>query len=150
MLVVIGTIGSPFTLFLNHLLLNKIFLSTILSVLVMLCATSVYAQKEPAIEWLTEKNFDFGDIEKDIPVTTVFKFKNNSEQAITIENVRTTCGCTAPDWQVEPILPRQTGQISIEYDAAKPRSFKKRILVFFNEIKKGEKLYISGYVENLD
>lgn len=108
-----------------------------------------FAQGERLIEWITDTEYDFGDLEQDVPAETIFTFKNTSDQTITIENVRTTCGCTAPDWSPEPILPGENGTIKIEYDAHKPRYFRKRILVFITEQKKGEKLYVSGYVEEV-
>lgn len=120
-----------------------------LTFFLFLLTFSLQAQSDRLIEWIAETEYDFGDLEKDKPVEHAFIFKNTSDEPITIENVRTTCGCTAPEWAFEPILPGETGEIRIEYDAHKPRYFRKRILVFFHEQKKSEKLYISGYVEEL-
>ena len=37
--------------------------------------------------------------------TWSFVFKNLGEEAIVINRVRSTCGCTVPDWPREPIEP---------------------------------------------
>lgn len=124
-------------------------MKNILSAVLLLCSLTAFAQSsERLIEWQGETEHDFGDLEHKQPVRHAFVFKNTSEQPITVENVRTTCGCTAPDWSYDPVLPGETGTINIEYDAQKTRYFRKRILVFFNEQRKGEKLYITGYVED--
>ena len=108
------------------------------------------AQSERVIEWKTPQTHEFGDLIQDEPVVHLFVFKNISDEPITIENVRTTCGCAAPEWSYEPILPGTESEIKIEFDAHKLQGFRKRILVFFHEQKKGEKLYIEGYVEEIE
>lgn len=122
----------------------------ILSLVFLAFTLHLSAQSTRVIEWLTPKTHEFGDLVQDVPVTHIFKFRNITEQPITIENVRTTCGCTAPDWSYEPIAAGEEGDIKIEFDAHKLQGFRKRILVFFTEQKKGEKLYIEGYVEELE
>ncbi len=100
----------------------------------------------PVVEWLDEKEHDFGDIERNKPVVKFFKFKNISGEPITIDNIRTTCGCTAPDWSIEPVEHDSTSQLRIEYDAQKAGYFRKKIKVFFNSQRKAEILYVEGFV----
>ena len=99
------------------------------------------------VAWQTEQDHDFGEIPRGKPVTFVFTFKNTDSAPISIETVRTTCGCTAAEWTQDAILPGETGQISIEYDAYKSGAFRKKIKVFFDRQKKGETLWIRGEVE---
>ena len=96
--------------------------------------------------WLTPTEHDFGRIERAEPVTYEFRFQNTSEDPIFVDNVRTTCGCTAPDWDPDGVEPDSTGVIRIVYDAKKPGYFRKRILVFFNHQRAAERLYIEGEV----
>ena len=98
-------------------------------------------------QWLTPLEYDFGVIAEDEPVRVDFQFKNTSEFPIFIDNVRTTCGCTAPNWNPEGIEPDSIGTITIEYDAKKSGYFRKKILVFFNHERRGERLYIEGEVK---
>jgi len=121
-----------------------------LFILSAILSTQLSAQAEQVIEWQTPKTHEFGDLIQNEAVVHSFVFKNITNEPITIENVRTTCGCTVPDWTYEPILPGAESEIKVEFDAKKPQGFRKRILVFFYEQKKGEKLYIEGYVEAVE
>lgn len=113
---------------------------------IFLLFTSV-TSNESVVTWLVPTEHDFGDLKQDEPVFFDFRFKNTSDEAIVIDNVRTTCGCTAPDWSEAAIAPGEESTISIEFDAKKEGYFYKKITVFFSNQKKGEKLFISGYVE---
>ena len=48
-----------------------------------------------------ENSFDFGDITQGDKVEHVFEFENVGNEALIISDVRTTCGCTAPEWPRE-------------------------------------------------
>lgn len=96
--------------------------------------------------WLDATTHDFGEIQKDKPSKFQFRFINVSDTPITIDNVRTSCGCTAPNWTEIPIEPNDTSFIEIKYDAKKTGYFKKKISVYFSGQKKAEKLYIEGEV----
>lgn len=100
-----------------------------------------------AVEWLSPLTHDFGDLKQGVPVTHDFRFKNTGDEPLTIDNVRSSCGCTAIDWQEEAVAPGGHGVITIEYDAKREGYFYKKITVFFSNQRKGEKLYIEGYVE---
>ncbi|MDR2962814.1 MAG: DUF1573 domain-containing protein [Bacteroidales bacterium] len=59
---------------------------------------------------------DFGDIPKsDKPVETVFRFKNTGKDPIILSSVQASCGCTAPEWTKDPVLPKKTGEIKVQY-----------------------------------
>lgn len=105
------------------------------------------APPAPVMEWLTDVDHDFGDIAQGTPVAFDFKFSNLTDGPLTIDNVRTTCGCTASEWSEIPTLPDSSGMIHIVYDARKTGYFYKKIRVFFNGQRKGEMLTISGFVE---
>lgn len=99
------------------------------------------------IEWLTPMEHDFGDLPQGEAITYYFKYKNLSDQALVIDNVRPSCGCTAPDWSLVPINTGETGKLKIVFDAKKEGYFRKKIKVYFNQLRKAEVLYIEGYVE---
>ena len=112
----------------------------------LLLLLPVLFKGDPVVEWMTPMEHDFGDIEQNKPVTHFFKFKNISGEPFIIDNVRTTCGCTAPDWSNEPVEADSTNQIKIEFNAAKTGYFRKKIRVFFSNQRKAEMLHIEGYV----
>lgn len=104
-------------------------------------------QTDSVVEWLTPVEHDYGDIKLNTPAKVVFRFKNTSSGPLTIDNVRSTCGCTASDWEEKVIEPGTESEIKIEYDAKKPGYFYKKITVFFSNQRKPEKLSITGFVE---
>jgi len=101
----------------------------------------------PVISWKTDTIHDFGDLLQGEPQSFVFEFKNISEQPIIIESVRSTCGCTAPDWDNTPIEADSIGQLTVTYDAKKSGYFNKKVKVYFSGQRKAEKIYIEGFVE---
>ncbi len=96
--------------------------------------------------WLSDKKFDFDEIPQGKPVKTTFRFKNISQAPIVIELVRTTCGCTVPEWSKTPVEPGGIGVIQVVYDARKLGWFHKKIRVFFEGVRRGQKLAIMGEV----
>ena len=62
---------------------------------IFLLLVPVFFVVEPVVEWLSPLEHDFGDLERGKPVEHFFKFKNISGEPITIDNIRTSCGCTA-------------------------------------------------------
>jgi hypothetical protein len=65
----------------------------------------------------SENSFDFGDITQGDTVKHIFNFKNTGTAPLILSEVITTCGCTAPKWTNQPILPGKTGEIAITYDS---------------------------------
>lgn len=106
-----------------------------------------YALTLENITWLTSDTHDFGTF-KSKEVRYTFSFRNDTDQPVLIEQIRTTCGCTVPDWKEFPILPDSTGSIEVTYDGKRRGYFRKKIMVFFNHQRKPENLWITGYVED--
>ena len=59
-----------------------------------------------------------------------FEFKNVSKQDATIQNVQTSCGCTAAEKPTEPIKKGKKGAIKVTYDTKRVGAFTKTITVF--------------------
>lgn len=115
----------------------------------LICLPSFF-QSESKVEWVTPLVHDFGDIPHKVPAKFSFQFKNTSSEPLLIDNVRTGCGCTAPDWSYDATPVDSIGTINIIYDAKKMGFFSKKIKVFFNGQRKAEKLLIEGYVEDFE
>jgi Protein of unknown function (DUF1573) len=101
----------------------------------------------PSHVWLSPTTYNFGDLEQGVPAHYDFKFKNTGDVPIQIENVRFVCSCTATEWTETPVMPGKEGFVKIEYDARKLGYFSKKITVFFTHLRKGEKLFVEGFVE---
>ncbi|MBI1223707.1 MAG: DUF1573 domain-containing protein [Bacteroidetes bacterium] len=101
----------------------------------------------PAFEWVTLTTHDFGDLTLNVPATHDFTFKNTGDAPLIIDAVRSICGCTATEWTETPVEPGKEGYVRVVFDARKSGYFYKKVTVFFNHQKKGEKLYLQGFVE---
>ena len=103
----------------------------LLFAIAMVMAFTVSAQEQKQIIEIAEKTYDFGTIkEEDGRVTHVFTFKNVTEGALTIKNVRASCGCTTPAWSKEPIASGKQAQITVTYNASgRPGAFHKSVTV---------------------
>ncbi|MEZ4988395.1 MAG: DUF1573 domain-containing protein [Saprospiraceae bacterium] len=99
------------------------------------------------VVWQSDATFDFGNIPQGKPVQTIFTFRNTGTDSLFIDNVRTDCGCTTPDWEEVLIPPDSLGYIRIEYDADDEGYFHKWIRVYFNGYRKAERLWIEGQVD---
>lgn len=96
----------------------------------------------------TEHNFKEIDYKSDTKCT--FLFTNSGETPLLIHNVKTSCGCTVPEWPKKPIKPGKSGEIHIEYDTSHPGKFHKTITVFYNGKESPKELVIKGMVEYPD
>ena len=103
----------------------------LLFAIAMVMAFTVSAQEQKQIIEIAEKTYDFGTIkEEDGRVSHVFTFKNVTEGALTIKNVRASCGCNTPAWSREPIAPNAQAQITDTYNASgRPGAFHKSVTV---------------------
>lgn len=100
----------------------------------------------PVVEWLTPDEHDFGTLSFGDSARHVFHFRNISEQALRIDNIRPACGCTTSDWDDTPVAPDSTGHIRVIYDARDEGYFYKKIKVYFNLQRKPEILWLEGDV----
>ncbi len=89
---------------------------------------------------------DFGVIPFESDGTYIFKFKNTGSKNLKIEDVKTTCGCTVPEWSDNEILPGESGEIKIKYNTRISGKFEKGITVHANVKNSPVVLKISGEV----
>lgn len=114
-------------------------------------ATPVPADKVIEIdEWVSFSTtiHDFGEITQNEPVEATFLVTNESDQPIVITNVKTTCGCTVPNFDSEPIKPGGTTEITATYNAKKAGAFTKPVKVYTDKSEDPYVLKITGIVVN--
>jgi hypothetical protein len=92
-----------------------------------------------------ENGFDFGRIPQGKPVTHNFVISNGGTEALVIENIQASCGCTTPEWSRDPVAPGKETEIKVGYNAAAEGNFEKTITVFYNN-GKTKTLVIKGTV----
>lgn len=67
---------------------------------------------------LSENHFDFGKIKKGDKVQHSYEVTNVGTNPLIISSVKPGCGCTAPEYTKEPILPKQKGKITLSFDSS--------------------------------
>lgn len=86
----------------------------------------------PVFEW-TATEYDFGTIKEGEEVRKIYTFKNTGESPLIIENVRPSCGCTAPSWTKTPIPVGGTGEVEVLFNSkGKPNAQNKTVTVIAN------------------
>ena len=90
------------------------------------------APAKPETLVLKEASHNFGKIPQGRPATYVFDLINTGSEALKLENVQASCGCTTPEWSKEPIEPGATAHIKVGYNAHAEGAFAKTVTIFYN------------------
>ncbi|MEZ5046630.1 MAG: DUF1573 domain-containing protein [Chitinophagaceae bacterium] len=76
---------------------------------------------------------DFGAMTEGDIVSHTWVVKNTGKNPLMISNIETSCGCTAPTFTKEPILPGQEGKVTLEFNSAgKAGNVHKNALIISN------------------
>lgn len=67
---------------------------------------------------LAQAHYEFGDVKKGEKVSHVYEITNTGKNPLVISQVKPGCGCTAPDYTKDPILPGQKGKITLSFDSS--------------------------------
>jgi hypothetical protein len=116
----------------------------------MSCSQSpdVVAEKKsnaPKIEF-TVLEHDFGKIDQGGDGTYEFAFRNTGKEPLIINNVKSSCGCTKPEWSAEPVKKGGKSTIKVGYNTKIVGSFTKTITVYSNATNSTVVLTIRGTV----
>ena len=96
--------------------------------------------------YFEEELHNYGDIPQKSDGSYKFIFKNISDTPIIINRVRSSCGCTIPEWPREPVEPGDKGEILVKYNTELLGSFQKSIYVYCTAANSPVKLQIKGKV----
>jgi hypothetical protein len=92
---------------------------------------------------------DFGTIWDGVAKEYSFEFTNKGKVPLILSNVQPSCGCTAPAWPREPIMPGQKAKIVVVYSSGAYRNaFSKTITVSSNASNNNIVLTIKGVVKD--
>ena len=89
---------------------------------------------------------DYGDMPQNGDGKCEFKFTNNGKEPLILSNVRSSCGCTIPQWPRQPILPGESETIKVKYDTKRIGIINKTITVYSNASESPVTLRIKGKV----
>ena len=91
---------------------------------------------------------DYGTVERGGNGECEFVFKNTGKADLVLTNVRSSCGCTVPEWTKEPIRPGKKGVIKVKYNTQRVGQINKSITVESNAVNNKIILNIKGSVVN--
>lgn len=96
----------------------------------------------------TEYTVDLGFIKEEKGVVKCeFEFSNTGNAPLMIIDVKASCGCTHPEFPLQPIAPGKKGKIKVKYNpAGASGGFRKSLTVKTNGREKRVSLYIEGSV----
>ncbi|TSA34516.1 MAG: DUF1573 domain-containing protein [Porphyromonadaceae bacterium] len=89
---------------------------------------------------------DYGSIVFGANGKVEFTYTNQGTKPLVISDVKSSCGCTIPNWTKEPVAPGQKGTIKIEYNTTLPGVFNKTVEVYSNANNSPVRISIRGKV----
>lgn len=104
-------------------------------------------QKDKGEMKFEKTRHDFGVFSQDSAVVTYdFVFTNVGKSPLVIHQASASCGCTVPEYTLEPIMPGCKGKISVTYNGKgkRPGVFRKSITIHNNGKQTPVRLYIEG------
>lgn len=125
--------------------MKTLFFSTILLFVVAVSAKAQTADTTLVINFAGTVH-DYGTIVQGGDGSCEFKFTNGGKTPLILNNVRASCGCTAPSWTKEPVQPGKEGVIKVVYNTTSTGAFNKSITVNSNAKNSEVHLQIKGNV----
>ena len=104
------------------------------------------SKKNAKIEF-NKNTHDFGELAFASDGSCEFIFKNTGKSPLVLNNVKSTCGCTIPEWPREPVGENESASIRVRYDTHRVGSFTKSITVYSNASNSPKRLFIKGRVK---
>ena len=92
--------------------------------------------------------YNFGEVKEESIVEHTFKFKNEGTEALSILDVKTSCGCTVPEYSKTPVAPGKEGELTVRFNTRGKRGTQNKIVrIITNTSEKEIKVYIKGQVK---
>jgi hypothetical protein len=115
----------------------------ILVAVIALISFATYAQAE--IKFKTD-TIDYGIIDKGSDGERVFEFTNTGNAPLLITDVKSSCGCTVPEWPKTPVAAGAKSSIKVKYDTNRIGKIRKTVTVYSNATEPIKALKINGEV----
>lgn len=114
-----------------------------LAILLLLPFVSAKGQ----VSWLDEGMLNLGLVSKGEVYPIAFTYRNHSVNPLVIDNIRTSCGCVAPEWSSEPVFQGESGLVHIEWRPMRKGLRREKIKVYFNGLKQVQILTLVAQVQ---
>lgn len=93
---------------------------TALLILLTIGSLLAHAQQPPAeggaVLGFETAKIDLGKVSKHEPKIIKFVYSNTGTKPLLITNVDVSCGCIAPEWSKQPLLPDRQDAITVRFD----------------------------------
>ena len=124
--------------------MKRVFICFILAML----TTSLAAQEKVGPKMTFDSaTHNFGDVErKGGDLVKEFRFVNDGDEPLVIKKITKSCSCTTVNYSRKPVMPGQSGVISIKYEPHKVEEgvFNRVIQIYTNASNKARILAIQG------
>ena len=90
---------------------------------------------------------DFGDVQrKGGDLIAMFRFVNEGDAPLVVKKIHKSCSCTTVNYSRRPVLPGESGEITVKYEPHKvePGKFHRVIQIYTNESNKVKLITIQG------
>ena len=119
---------------------------------ILLATVTGFAQEEVKAKDKGEMKFEhtrhnFGVFAQDTAIVThEFIFTNVGKSPLIIHQASASCGCTVPEYTLEPIMPGEKGKITVTYNGKgrRPGVFRKSVTIHNNGRQTPRRIYIEG------
>lgn len=127
------------------------YFSQLMLILCLCFSISIFSQDVTTQTTQGELTFetetiDYGSIAQNADGVRIFKFTNTGNAPVVISNVKTSCGCTVPEYKKTAILPNESSAIKVKYATSRIGVFSKQITVYSNAKTASKKLKIKGEI----
>ena len=85
-----------------------------------------------SLQWIDSTTKDLGKLKKDQTIEITWRFRNNGDKNLVIENVTAGCGCTIPEKPEQPFAPGQEGVIKASFNGSGSGMISKSVTVTAN------------------
>ncbi len=79
-----------------------------------------------------EVKFELGDIDDLAPISREVHYKNTGDKELTIERVKTSCGCTTSQLEKKVLQPDETGTLTVTFNPAGKKGNQLKNITFFS------------------
>ncbi|MEM6642976.1 MAG: DUF1573 domain-containing protein [Bacteroidota bacterium] len=101
--------------------------------------------------FFAEKSYNFGEIVQGDRVSYTFEFENTGNEPLILSDVKTTCGCTAPEWPREPIVPGTKAELKVVFNSTGKLNMQNKVItVMSNAVNNPARVKIVGNVVSKD
>lgn len=106
-------------------------MTTFLTLTLFCCAWVVAGNPELKFD---NESHEFGDIQSGTAVSITFTFANDGDEPLTIEKVKTSCGCTVAKLEKRTYQPGEKGTLEVTLNAKRLLGhIQKRVHVISND-----------------